>query len=123
VAHHEGMPPGRESWKQAIQMYRAAFADLHYTIEDLFAADDKVVIRWSASGTDTGGFMGRPPTGRRAGGIGGINIYRVRGGRLVEHWDHWNVAGLMQQLGVLPDGPLPHTDCRAAPRAQQRSSA
>ena len=78
-------------------MYRSAFPDLNYRIEDLFGAGDKVVLRWTANATDTVGFMGRPPTGRRASATG-INIYRLAYGMLVEHWDEWDLAGLLQQL-------------------------
>jgi predicted ester cyclase len=97
VPAHESASPGRQSWKDAIAMYRAAFPDLTYRIEDLFGAGDKVVLRWSATATDTAGFMGRPPTGRQA-SVTGINIYRLAGAILVEHWDEWDLAGLLQKL-------------------------
>lgn len=94
---HESDSPGRQSWKDAIVMYRSAFPDLTYRIDDLFGAGDKVVLRWTATATDTVGFMGRPPTGRQASATG-INIYRAAAGVLVEHWDEWDLAGLLQQL-------------------------
>ena len=97
VPAHESTSPGRQSWKDAIVMYRSAFPDLTYRVDDLFGAGDKVVLRWTATATDTLGFMGRPPTGRRASATG-INIYRFAGGMLVEHWDEWDLAGLLQQL-------------------------
>jgi predicted ester cyclase len=104
VAHHDGAPAGNQAWKDAIRFYRGAFPDLHYRIEDLIDAGDKVIVRWTATGTDTLGFMGRPPT-QKVATVTGINIYRAEGGLLVEHWDEWNLAGLMQALGVLP--PMP----------------
>src|ERR1700752_3707332 len=75
IAHHPepGTSPGREGWKQSIQMYRGSFPDLHYTVEDTVAEGDRVVVRWTARATDTLGFMGRPPTGISA-SAGGINI-------------------------------------------------
>jgi len=97
VPAHDSPSPGRKSWKDAIVFYRSAFPDLRYQIDDLFGADDKVVLRWTATGTDTIGFMGRPPTGRQA-SVTGINIYRLADGLLVEHWDEWDLAGLMQKL-------------------------
>jgi predicted ester cyclase len=49
-----------------------------------------------------------PPTGRRA-AVTGITIYRLAGGKLVEHWDEFDLAGLLQKLGVIPaEAPLPH---------------
>jgi steroid delta-isomerase-like uncharacterized protein len=97
VPAHESTSPGRQSWKDAIVMFRSAFPDLTYRIDDLFGAGDKVVLRWTATATDTLGFMGRPPTGRRA-SASGINIYRFAGGVMAEHWDEWDLAGLLQQL-------------------------
>jgi steroid delta-isomerase-like uncharacterized protein len=97
VPAHDSPSPGRQSWKDAIVLYRSAFPDLRYRIDDLFGTDDKVVLRWTATGTDTVGFMGRPPTGRQA-SVTGINIYRLDDGVLVEHWDQWDLAGLIQKL-------------------------
>jgi predicted enzyme related to lactoylglutathione lyase len=64
-------------------MFRSALPGLTYRIDDLFSAGDKVVMRWTATATDTVGFMGRPPTGRRASATG-INIYRVADGMHVD---------------------------------------
>ncbi|MGE0685162.1 MAG: ester cyclase, partial [Dehalococcoidia bacterium] len=72
--------------------------------DEIFGADSRVVVRWTATATDTVGLMGMPPTGKQA-SVTGINVYRVADGRLAEHWDEWDLAGLLQQLGVMP--PLP----------------
>ncbi len=89
---------GRQSWKDEITFFRSAFPDLRIDIDDLFGAEDKVVLRWSATGTDTGGFMERPPTGRRVTSTG-VNIYRIADGRMVEHWGPSGVeAEVTQQL-------------------------
>jgi predicted ester cyclase len=101
VPAHGGGPPGPETWKEAIAFYRGSFADLSYTIEDLFAAGDKVAVRWTAEGTDSIGFMGRAPTGVTA-SVSGITIYRLEAGKLAEHWDEFDLAGLLGKLGVLP---------------------
>jgi predicted ester cyclase len=68
VEHYEqpGVPPTREGFKQFAMAYRAAFPDLHYTVEDAIEAGDKIVHRLSASGTMKGDFLGMPATGRRA---------------------------------------------------------
>jgi predicted ester cyclase len=49
---------------EPIRRYHDAFPDLHLDIEDLIVADDEVVLRCTFRGTDTGGYVGRPPTGR-----------------------------------------------------------
>lgn len=95
---------GRQAWKDAIAFYRGLFPDLHYALDEVFAADgDRVVVRWTATGTDTVG-LGGPPTGKRA-SVTGVNVYQVKGGQLASHWDEWDLAGLLQQLGIIP--PLP----------------
>jgi predicted ester cyclase len=72
--------------------FHKAFNPLHFTVEDIIAEGDKVVVRWTNAGTDSGGFMGIPPTGRKF-GIAGIDIHRVRDGRLAEHWARGRPAG------------------------------
>jgi steroid delta-isomerase-like uncharacterized protein len=75
--------------------------DPHFTIEDVIAEGDKVVVRWTNSGTNVGDFLGIPATGRPF-STAGIDIYRLEGGRLAEHWHVVDVFGQMQQLGLLP---------------------
>jgi steroid delta-isomerase-like uncharacterized protein len=96
-----GVAPGIEGVKQFIGMLRAAFPDSRTEIEDVIADSDKVVIRWTGHGTNTGPFMGMPPSGKPT-TVTGIDIYRVVDGRVVESWTNWDALGLMQQLGVIP---------------------
>lgn len=92
---------GPEGVKQLVVGLRAAFPDLHMTMEDIIAEGDKVVIRYTARGTHKGEFQGLAPTGKRV-AWAGINIYRVAGGKAVETWKLGDNLGLMQQLGVIP---------------------
>ena len=55
---------GPEARIEPIRRYREAFPDLHLDIEDLIVAGDTVVLRVAFRGTDTGGYVGRAPTGR-----------------------------------------------------------
>ena len=96
-----GLPPGVEGAKQTLGIYLAAFPDLHVTMEDMIAEGDRVVVRWTASGTHKGDLMGIAPTGRRV-TVTGIAIDRIAGGKTVEHWEVFDQMGLMQQLGVIP---------------------
>ncbi|MDQ4001303.1 MAG: ester cyclase [Actinomycetota bacterium] len=95
-----GFPTGREGAKQFAAMMRAAFPDLHLTIEDMIAEGDKVAVRSTWSGTHEGEFMGIPATGRRV-AVSGIDISRCADGRMVEHWEQFDALGLMQQLGAV----------------------
>lgn len=92
---------GPAGFKEYVSTIKRAFPDIHFTIEDLFAEDDRVVARWSARLTHRGDFFGIPPTGNTA-TLTGVHVYHVREGRIVEEWQELNALGLIQQLGVLP---------------------
>lgn len=98
------MPNGtgtRENWKQAIAMYRNAFPDGLVTYEELIAYDDTVAGRWNATGTHKGNLSGiEQPTGKKI-TIGGITIYRIANGKIVEAWEQLDLLGMWQQLGVI----------------------
>jgi predicted ester cyclase len=98
-------PPGvasnREGVKQVTAMFRHAFPDSYFTIEDMVAEGDKVATRKTLHGTHQGEFMGIPPTAQQV-SIGLIDIVRISGGMVVEHWSMGDNLGIMQQLGVIP---------------------
>ncbi|HJR21506.1 MAG TPA: ester cyclase [Dongiaceae bacterium] len=91
---------GREGAKQFVTMFRTAFPDLHFTIEDQIAEGDMVVTRWTARGTHRGDFQGVPATGREI-RLTGTDIDRMADGKVVECWAHVDELGLMQQLGAI----------------------
>ena len=90
-----------EGYKGFIVMTRTSFPDFHVTSEDIIAEEDKVVSRWTASGTHKGELFGIPPTGTKA-TWKGISIYRFADGKIVEAWWSKDMFSLMQQLGVIP---------------------
>jgi ketosteroid isomerase-like protein len=95
--------PGIPAMNNVITTCRAAFHGLHVTIDDIMADGDKVTARFTARGLHNGEFMGLPPTGKAI-TMTGIEIFRIREGRIAELWGEANLMGLMQQLGILP-GP------------------
>lgn len=105
VIHHPDLPDGpvgAEGVRKVARMYRTAFPDLRFTIEDLLAEGDKVVSRVTLSGTHLGPLHHIPPTGREVAGISGIVIDRFENGKLVERWGNFDNLRLMQQLGTIP---------------------
>ena len=96
-----GMPQNREGVKQVTAMFRQAFPDSYFTVEDMIAEGDKVATHKTFHGTHEGEFMGMPPTGRRV-SMELIDIVRISEGRVVEHWSMGDNLGMMQQLGVIP---------------------
>jgi steroid delta-isomerase-like uncharacterized protein len=101
LAAMPGLPPGPEAIRQLVLASRAAFPDMRYTIEVLFAEDDKVVVLYSWRGTHTGSLGGLPPTGRSVTATGAI-VCRVNHGKIVEQWDVDDRLDVMQQLGLIP---------------------
>lgn len=88
---------GVEGVKQAIQYLHAVFADISAEVDELVVEDDKVAARWTVRGRQVGDFMGIPPTGKYV-ELQGINIYRVRDGKLSENHERTNVAEVIQVL-------------------------
>jgi predicted ester cyclase len=102
VYHAPGMEvSGPENMKGVFQMLRAAFPDWKETVEDLIAEGDRVVFRVTGRGTHQGEFYSIPPTGRRV-SMQGIDVVRIEGNRIAEHWAVFDQLGMMQQLGVIP---------------------
>jgi steroid delta-isomerase-like uncharacterized protein len=98
-----GLPPGLEGGKMAHMGGVASFPDLFVRTEDLTAEGDKVVERWTISGSFTGApFFGAPANGKRF-SVSGISVYRISNGQIVEHWGEMDTLGLMQQLGMIPE--------------------
>ena len=96
-----GIPSGPEGVKQWGGMFASAFPDMRVTDEDYIAEGDTVFGRFIARGTHQGELMGIAPTGKQV-SISGINIFRIAGGKIVEHWVNYDAMGLMQQIGAIP---------------------
>ena len=96
-----GLPAGPEGSKQLVTVYRNAFPDVHFTIDEQIAEGDKVVTRWTAHGTHQGELVGIPATGKSS-TVTGINVDRVVNGKIAESWGIFDQFGMMQQLGVIP---------------------
>ncbi len=95
-----GLEPNREGVKQLFRMLRSAFPDLHFQVDEMIAADDKIVVRLTVSGTNEGSFMNMPPTGNKV-SFKAVDIFRLANGKVVEHWGIEDNAKMMQQLGAM----------------------
>ena len=96
---------GTERIKRASPIFRTAFPDLHFVLEDVCADENKVIVRWTAHGTHRGDIAlasrHLPPTGKQV-TFFGIDIFHITGGKIGEAWRSWDRLGLLQQLGVVP---------------------
>ena len=96
-----GAPAGAEGMRAAAAMFRQACPDWNTSYHLLVAEDDVVVEHFTASGTFSGSLMGVTGTGQTI-SLPGINIFRVRDGRIVERWGRLDELGLLSQLGLSP---------------------
>ncbi len=94
-----GQAGGLAGFRQRVEILRSAFRPC-FTVEDVVAEHDKVVVRWTNRGTHEGDFLGMPPTGKSF-TMAGIDIHRLRDGKLAEHWHVVDLFGQLQQLGLL----------------------
>ncbi len=85
----------------ALSAYQTG-VDGRWTVNEIFSADDRVVVRWTGSGKHIGEVNGIPATGRDVGPVECIAIHRMAGGKIAETWEVWDTLGFLQQIGVVP---------------------
>ena len=109
--YHEPTRPDvhtREDFKRYVIEFRSAFPDIHFTIEDMIAEGERVVVRLAWRGTNTGDLvtptMRLPASGKQV-IVTAISIGRYVEGKAVELWLQGDDLGLYQQLGLIP---MPH---------------
>jgi steroid delta-isomerase-like uncharacterized protein len=96
-----GQRQGREGLKEVLGMMRAAFPDIHWAVEEMVAEGDKVVTRFTWTGTHRGSFMGIPATGKSV-SVKGVVIDQLEGGKMSNSRILMDSLGMLQQLGVVP---------------------
>jgi steroid delta-isomerase-like uncharacterized protein len=92
---------GIDAMKAEVQVYRDAFPDIHFQITDIVVSGEKVVTRWTATGTHRGTFLGQLATGRQT-SVEGITFARVHNGKISEQFPMWDTLRVAQSLGMLP---------------------
>lgn len=99
-----GQQQGREGLKNVLAAFRIGFPDIHWSITEMIGEGDKVVSRFTWTGTHHGTFLGIPATGRSV-AAHGVVIDRLEGGKMADSRILMDTLGLMQQLGVIPAPP------------------
>jgi steroid delta-isomerase-like uncharacterized protein len=102
ITHGHGieLPSGPDGFKQLVSIFRKAFPDIHFIIEDQIAEGNKVTTRWKSRSTHKGDLMGVPATDKEV-VITGISITQIVSGKIIEGWNNWDRMGMMQQIGVV----------------------
>ena len=96
-----GRTPDKDGARQLYKILRTAFPDFHADIHWQLADGDRVTTYKTYHGTHRGEFLGVAPTGRKI-QFETVDVMRVRGGKITEHWGVANLFSLMQQLGAWP---------------------
>ena len=96
------VPAGPGGMKALMGAYHDAVQDAHWDMQAVLQDGNIVITRWTGRGTHTGDLLGIAPTGRPV-NVGGIWMHRIAGGKIVESWNSWDMLGMLQQLGVIPD--------------------
>lgn len=107
VVHHDPYDPqassGLDGMKKTIAVYRQAFPDAVFTVEDQIAEGDKVVTRWRSVGTHLGSLTGEAPTGASV-TCTGMAVEQFEDRKVVEAWRNWDALRLLTSIGALPAG-------------------
>lgn len=103
VAHGTGVasgaPRGPAFVREDAAALRSAFDIESLTDDDVVAAGDRVVIRWTLRARHVGPFLGAAGTGRRV-SVTGIDIFRMEGGQIAEFWGEFDLLDLARQVGA-----------------------
>lgn len=96
-------PPtkGAEAYKQDVSLFKKAFPDLRFTLDEAVAEGDKVACRYTGRGTHQGEFLGIAPSGRQI-VVGGSGIARFANGKIAEVQENFDFWGLVRQIGATP---------------------
>ena len=99
--HGVNMSDGIEGLKAYMAPWYAAFPDLRFDILDMIAQGDLVGVRVRVGGTNSGEFMGRPPSNRKVEFIE-LDLFELEGEKIVAHWGVADTYAMHRQLGIAP---------------------
>jgi steroid delta-isomerase-like uncharacterized protein len=102
VSHGPQAPPaeGPGGVRARVGVYQDAL-DGHWAVDEMLSAGDRVVARWTGTGTHRGELMGIDPTDKPI-AVDAISVFRIADGKIAEEWTVWDALGLLQQVGAVP---------------------
>ena len=92
---------GIDGAREGLVRIKAAFPDWNEAIDDMVTEGNKVVTRYTSTGTHRGEFRGVAPSGRKV-TVPEISIYRVQKGKVVEQWCLLDELDRLRQIGGAP---------------------
>jgi predicted ester cyclase len=96
-----GTPPGIAGVEPIFRMFRTGFPDVKFTIDQMIGEGDYVATLVHGEGTHTGQFIAFPPSGKHA-VWRSVGFFRIKDGKIIEHWGIPDLLGLLIQIGVIP---------------------
>lgn len=106
TSRQEGPTRGIEEYREFVRGFLAAFCDVRFTVHDIVAEGDRVVVRATGEATHIAEYQGIPATGKRV-SVPEMIMVRAVGGKCAEAWSMFDTMSLLQQLGVMPRGKPP----------------
>lgn len=103
-SYHDPQVPtgiGPAAMAEAVAVYQDG-VDGHWNVAEIRAAEgDRVMARWTGTGTHNAEVNGIPPTGKPV-SVDALHIFRMDGGKIAEQWVVWDTLGFLQQIGAIP---------------------
>lgn len=100
-AGHGASGTGPDAYRAEISEIRSGVSEYQTRVDSLLGEDDLVCISWTTTGRHTGALFGVAATGRAL-HIAGVDLFRLREGKIVEHWGESAMPMLLSQIGALP---------------------
>ncbi len=88
---------GSDAIRQLLTAMLTALPDIRYELHHVVASDDELVMRYTMTGTNSGEFMGRPPTGRQV-ELHAVVVCEMKDGKRHRVWQYAAGPGLLEQL-------------------------
>ncbi|MFN3982408.1 MAG: ester cyclase [Caldilinea sp.] len=95
-------PVGRAGVQRMFEAYYQAFPDLEITPDVIITEGNRVAVFWTAHATHQGTILNIPPSGKTV-TTRGVNYLALQDGKVCETLTIWDVAGMLRNLGLLPD--------------------
>jgi len=83
-----------------IEPFLRSFTDVEMRIVELIAEGDRVVGRFTCSGTHTAAWLGHSPTGKRFRNVPEVYFFTILDGRITAAWGLEDTLARLQQLGL-----------------------
>lgn len=91
---------GIDGLKELIRINTVAFPDLKIKVYNISAEGDLVYAHFNMSGKNSGPIRNASPTMQHI-DINGVDIIRVKDGKIIEHWGYWDTLKFINQLGEI----------------------